>query len=440
MKKRPFVFLAAGAGLLFLLGLVAAAIVWMRLQDLKDRLAENIGQALGARVQVSSLTLDVSRGEVHAGGITLANLRPEAPWDRGEIGQATLRFHWRDFFSPVQPLAVEVSDWRLVLRPGATPGGETSAPAEIPPPGAPGPAHHGIAVTSLHAEEGEVEIDLQGGRQVQIHGVSLDAADNGGGTWNTRLTVTALEAGTLRAEAGAVEIRSDAGKITFTNLRLQCGAGFMTGEGEIALQGAHDRRASLLATDVPVTMLVAMPWQMKVSGLIQGHLDYQGDDTAAEAHGSLILAHGKVNVLPLLGQVAAMVGLPNIANMELDHATTNFDWKDGALHLKQIDLRKEGIIRVAGDTDIDPTGQVDGRLKLGLPNTVISKWPQLQTAVFSSTSDDTSWTDVHVTGTPDHLQEDLSGRLLTTGIQSGSSLLQQGAQGASSLLKSFLGP
>jgi hypothetical protein len=97
-------------------------------------------------------------------------------------------------------------------------------------------------------------------------------------------------------------------------------------------------------------------------------------------------------------------------------------------------------VRIAGDVDVDAAGQVDGRLKVGLPDALASKWPQLQAAVFSSQADDYGWTDVHLTGTPDNLQEDLTPRLLAAGMQSGGALLDQGKQKVLDLWKSVMGP
>jgi hypothetical protein len=446
MKKRGFLFFAAGMlGLLILVG-IGAGIVWFRIEALKARLATDVGNALGATVEVAALDIDLWKGEMHASNITMVNNRPAAPWDRGEIAQATVRFHWRDFFSPVQPLSVEVDSWRLVLRPGAAPGGSAATSgANETAPGAENaplekPTRHGIEVTHLTAQNGDVEIDLAQNRQVLLHGLSFDAENNGGGTWNTQVQAESLTAGTLQTGPGSVSIRADAETIVFENLRLQCDPGMITGGGDIAMAAPHDAHAMLHSVDVPVTMLVSAPWQMKLSGLANGDLAYQGNDQTAEAQGGISVRKGKFNVLPFLGPLVAMVGLPDLTGIEVDQATAHYDWKDGALHLAQIDVRKNDMVRIAGDVDVDPTGQVDGRLKVGLPDALASKWPQLQTAIFSSQEDGYGWTDVHLTGTPDHLQEDLTPRLLAAGLQSGGTLLDQGKQKAMDLLKSFLGP
>ena len=443
MKKRGLLFFAAGIlGLLILAG-IGVGMVWFRIESLKARLATDVGNALGATVEVGSLDLDLWKGEMHASGITLVNNRPAAPWDRGEIAQATVRFHWHDFFLPVQPLSVEVDSWRLVLRPrgeNAAAGGTNETAPEAGNAAPENLTRHGIEVTHLTAHNGDVEIDLSSNRQVLIHGISFDADNNGGGTWNTQVQAEALIAGTLQTGPGSVSIRADAEKIVFENLRLQCDPGMITGGGDIAVDAPHDAHALLHAVDVPVAMLVSAPWQMKLSGLANGDLAYQGSDQAAEAQGGISVREGKFNVLPFLAPLVAMVGLPDLTGIEVDQATAHYDWKDGALHLAQIDVRKNDVVRIAGDVDVDPTGQVDGRLRVGLPDALASKWPQLQAAIFSSQADGYGWTDVHLTGTPDHLQEDLTPRLLAAGLQSGGALLDQGKQKAMDLLKSFMGP
>jgi hypothetical protein len=190
---------------------------------------------------------------------------------------------------------------------------------------------------------------------------------------------------------------------------------------------------------VPVSMLVAVEWQMKLSGLVSGDLDYNGNDLGGDAKGQLAVNHGKFNVLPWLDKVTSMVGLQDISDVEVDKATTDFEWKDGALHLTNLDMRKNAVIRIAGMVDIDAQNQVDGKLKLGLPSVVTAKWPQMQAQVFPVQLEDYNWAEVHLTGTPDHLQEDLTPRLLTAGMGQGTDLLNQATQKATDLFNTFMG-
>ena len=427
-------------GIVVVLVLIAGAggaFIWWKIAGLKERLVSDLEKVLGARAQVASVDLDFWKGEFHAAGISLVNQRDSAPWDKADISQVTVRFHPSDLFASTLPVTVDVSSWNVVLNSPLRTAQTPSVAASPAPISAPSKGR--IQVTQISAQEGSAEIDFFGDKKVVIHDVAFEAENNGAGVWTTRLQAAAITAGSMETGASSVEIRGEQDRLTFSNLRMQCDQGVVTGSGKLVLIGAHDAEVDLKAVDVPVTMLVAVDWQMKLSGLVGGNLHYAGNDQGGGAKGQLAVNHAKFNVLPWLGKVTALVGLQDISDVEVDKATSDYTWKDAALHLSNIDVRKNDVTRIAGTVDVDPTGQIDGKLKLGLPSTVTSKWPQLQTQVFTVQNDDYNWADVHLTGTPDHLQEDLSSRLLTVGLQQGGDLLDAAKQKASDLLKSFMG-
>jgi hypothetical protein len=423
---------------LLLLVLAAAAFVWYKVASLKTELVESLGRSLHARVEVASLSLDLWQGELHAAGVVLTNERPSAPWDRGEISQATVKFSLRDLLSPVFPLSVDVGAWKLALRPaqGTTDAAESDS---APDAAHPGSSKSKIEVTQLTAQQGEVEYDLDEERHFLFHGVAFEAQDNGAGVWNTQLRADSIEAGSFAAGASSVVLRSDSAKIDFSSLHLQCAGGAITGDGGMTLNAVHAAHATLNAVDVPVVMLVAVQWQMKLAGLAGGRLTYQSDEHGAQATGQISVNHGKFNILPFLGKMASLVGLPDISGVEVDQATTDFAWQNRVLHLTNIDVRKNDVTRIAGSVDVDAAGQVDGHLKLGLPLSLLARWPQLQSGVFNVTYDDYGWADVHLTGTPDHLKEDLSSRVIAAGIEGGNGLINSSTQKAIDVLKGLLG-
>jgi hypothetical protein len=422
---------------LFLLAGTGGAFIWWKIAGLKELLVSDLEKALGAQVQVTSIDLDIWKGELHAAGISLVNQRPSAPWDKADIAQATVRFHLSDVFASNLPVSVEVSSWNVALhsplRTAETP------PSDVSPESTPASSQKRIQVTQISAQDGTAEIDFSDDRKVVIHGVSFDAANNGAGVWTTQLQATSVVAGSLQAGTSSVQILGERDKITFSNLRMQCDPGIVTGDGEVALDGEHGAQVTLKAVDMPVIMLVAAAWQMNLSGLASGDLHYNGNDRGGTAKGQIAVNHGKFNILPWLDKVTSLVGLGGISNVEVDKATTDFEWKDRALHLTNLDVRKNDVTRIAGQVDVDANGQVDGKLKLGLPSTVTAKWPQLQEKIFPVQLEDYNWADVHLTGTPDHLQEDLTPRLLTAGMGQGADLLNQATQKATDLFNSFMG-
>jgi hypothetical protein len=431
--------------IVILVGCGVGALVWWKISRLKEQLVLNLESAIGAQVTISSLDIDPWKGELHAAGIALTNQNPSAPWDSGDISQVTVHFKLRDLFASTLPLSLEVSSWNLALHGATAPTTASPAPADADPadaaPAASSTSPKGrIEVTQITAKDGTVQFTQGLDKKIILHGVSFQSADNGGGIWNTQLQATSISAGSFDGGATSVQIRGEADKISFSDLRTQCAQGIIMGAGDVGLTGTHDVHIDLKAVDVPMSMLVAVEWQMKLSGLASGELHYTGNDaTAGDATGNLAVTHGKFNVFPWLGKVTSLVGLQDISDVEVDKATSDFEWKAGALHLTNIDIRKDGVTRIAGNVDIDAQDQVDGKIKLGLPSTVTSKWPQLQAQVFPVQMDDCNWADVHLTGTPDHLQEDLTPRLLAVSMGQGGDLLNSAAQKASDLYKNFMG-
>jgi len=446
MNRTVLILVATVLLVVFLLVAGAGGFIWWKISSLKQDLVQQLEKKIGAQVQVSSLDLDPWAGELRAAGISLTNDNPTAPWQKGDISQATVHFRLLDIFSSTMPVSVEVGSWNVVLSPYAS--GPSEAPANPMPdastqPGPASPAPGRLRVDKLVAQDGSVEIDLSGDRKILVHGVNFDAENNGAGVWSTDVQATSLEAGTLSADASSVHVRAEPNEIVFSGLRLACDQGFVTGEGQVAL--TPDRRAhlALKATQLPLEMLVAAAWQMKLAGLVSGDLTYDSQADSASAKGQISIDHAKFNVLPWLDKVTSLVGLPEVSNVDLDQATADFSWKDQSLHLTNVDVRKNDVMRVTGSIDLDPAGNVDGKLKLGLPSTVTGKWPALQDQVFSFQQDDYNWADVHLTGTPDHLQEDLTPRLLTATLQEGAKdgnlLIDQATKQATDLIKSVLG-
>jgi hypothetical protein len=432
-------------GILAVLVLIVGAgagLIWWKIAGLKGALVGDLEKALGASVQVTSIDLDVWKGELHAAGVTLVNQRPTAPWDKGNIAQATVRFHLSDLLASSLPLTVEVSSWNVVLhsplRTAETPPAETpAADAASEPAAAQGPGR--IQVTQITAEQGAAEIDFSNDSKAMVQGISFTASNNGAGVWTTHLQATSVTAGSLEAGASSVEIRGEQDTISFSDLHMPCDPGAVTGVGQVAMSGSHDAEVDLKAVDVPVTMLVAVEWQMKLSGLASGDLHFKGNDQGGRATGQLAVNHGKFNVLPFLDKITSMVGLQDVSGLEVDKATADFEWQDHTFRLSNLDVRKNDVSRIAGTVDIDAQDQVDGRLKLGLPSSVTSKWPQIQDKVFPVQHDDYNWADVHLTGTSKHLDEDLTSRLITATLGQGSDLLNQAAASASDLFNSFMG-
>jgi hypothetical protein len=424
---------------LVLIVTIGGLVAW-KIISLKQRLVAELETALHATAQIGSLSMDVGKGELLAAGVTLQNQRPEAPWDTASIDQVAIHFRFMDLFAPTMPIQATITGWKVTLRPTAPSG---TAADSTPTPDSSGavPAEAGpswIQVNGIDASDGEVTIQPGGDQSIAIHGVKFHADTPTGATWTTQLSVSSIADGTFVTDAGSMQIHSDSEQATISDLAIRCGDGQITGSGSYDLAAPHALKGSFAATNVPLTLLVAARWQVKLSGNVSGNLDYKGDDGSATATGKISVSGGKFNLFPWLGKATMLVGLPDVGDTEVDQATSDYSWTNHILSLQNIDVRKQSVFRIGGKADIAADGSIDGHLKLGLPTTAVSKWPKLQTDVFNAPQDDFSFTDVHVTGTPDALQEDLSPRLLSVTAAQGAQLLQQTKQGATDLINSLL--
>jgi hypothetical protein len=426
---------------LVLIAAIGGFVAW-KIAGLKQRLVNDLQSELHAKAQIASLDLDLGAGELRAAGISLQNQRPDAPWDTAAIDQVSVHFKFGDLFAPTLPVQVKVTGWKVNLHTTALapPAGDAASNAfDDSAAGASDDSEaRRVRVTSITTTEGEVAVLLSNTQTVTVHGVAFHAETHGGADWTTQLQIDSINAGTLTTGSGSVQLHSEADKVDFTDLAVHCGDGQITGNGDVDLDAPHTLHGTFTATSVPITMLVATRWQVKVSGLVTGNAIYQGDDNSGTATGTLSVAGGKFNLFPWLGKAVMLVGLPDITDTTVDQATSDFSWKNHLFTLQNLDIRKNDVFRMGGKASIAADDTIDAHLKLGLPSSAVSRWPKLQTDVFSVTQDDFCWTDVHVTGTPDSLQEDLSPRLLAVGAAQGGQLIQQTTQKATDLLNSLL--
>ena len=204
--------------LLIFVAAAAGGLIWWKVSGLKQQLVQNLETDLHAKVEVASLDLDIKKGEVHASGISLTNQRADAPWDSGEIEQATGYFHLMDLFGPTLPLRVEVSGWKATLHTSTagtsatvtSPGSQMSMTSDIS-----APMEDRIRVTAISGTEGEIVVRVSDGEPITLHGVMFESSTHGGVEWTTEAQATSVSAGTLTSETGSVHLQGDDQKIAF---------------------------------------------------------------------------------------------------------------------------------------------------------------------------------------------------------------------------------
>jgi hypothetical protein len=127
--------------------------------------------------------------------------------------------------------------------------------------------------------------------------------------------------------------------------------------------------------------------------------------------GDLEIRNGTMTALPMLDALAAYADTRRFRILQLNEARTKWSWANGELHLTGIAMGSEGLIRIEGNLSIRGNA-IDGRFRLGLVPGTLANIPGAETDVFLPGTHGLLWAPLHVTGTLDDPEEDLTERLI----------------------------
>ncbi|MDE0836873.1 MAG: hypothetical protein OSA84_11030 [Akkermansiaceae bacterium] len=127
--------------------------------------------------------------------------------------------------------------------------------------------------------------------------------------------------------------------------------------------------------------------------------------------GDLEIRNGTMTALPMLDALAAYADTRRFRVLQLNEARTKWSWANGELHLTDIAMGSEGLIRIEGNLSIRGNA-IDGRFRLGLVPGTLANIPGAETDVFLPGTHGLLWAPLHVTGTLDDPEEDLTERLI----------------------------
>jgi hypothetical protein len=127
--------------------------------------------------------------------------------------------------------------------------------------------------------------------------------------------------------------------------------------------------------------------------------------------GDLEILNGTLTALPMLDSLAAYADTRRFRILQLNEARMKWFWQKGDMLLTDIAMGSEGLIRIEGSLRIRGNA-IDGRFRLGLVPGTLSNIPGAETSVFLPGTHGLLWAPLHVTGTLDHPEEDLTERLI----------------------------
>lgn len=259
-----------------------------------------------------------------------------------------------------------------------------------------------------------------------------------GGIFKTRLVVTPhgrdfnyrASTGKLRnplmPELDVREIYLLITKKSFTlyHLDLNSGGGTIHGEGKAGISGKKQADFKFKWNDVPVRDWLPKTWNDTVTGTASGDLHWTGNDyklAAATMTGEVSVKKARVSGLQLLEAIAAVTAHKDLATLELDDCRADIRWREGDCELKEIAIEQAGKFRIEGNVSLNKRA-LGGTLRIGVSSEYLDWLPNPE-EVFSERKGRYLWTTMHLSGTMDAPQQDLSPRLLSALKESPGALL-----------------
>ena len=152
-------------------------------------------------------------------------------------------------------------------------------------------------------------------------------------------------------------------------------------------------------------------WARRLTGDVTSTFSIDNIRGSMAAAGEMKILNGTLTALPMLDSLAAYADTRRFRILQLNEARTKWRWANGEIILSDIAMGSEGLIRLEGDLTIRGEA-IDGRFRLGLIPGTLANIPGAETKVFIPGTHGLLWTPVHVTGTLDDPEEDLTERLI----------------------------
>ncbi|MFL6514075.1 MAG: hypothetical protein ACJ8M1_03540 [Chthoniobacterales bacterium] len=248
-----------------------------------------------------------------------------------------------------------------------------------------------------------------------------------GGIFGTRLLITPhgrdfiyqANGGTMQnAFSPDLPLRETRMLITHTQfqlyrLDLSSGQGAIHAEGNAEMRG--DKRIDFRFDwkQLPVRDWIPKNWEGKYNGVALGNLHWTGKDfkpDTTQLEGRLRVNDGRVNGVPFLHEVAAVTNLPDLEDLQLSECAAEVGWNEGRGELRNIAIEDRGKFRIEGTIRFDHDS-LGGMLLLGIDRRHLA-WLRDPEEIFPRVKGGYLWTTVHLSGTWQNPQQDLSPRLL----------------------------
>jgi hypothetical protein len=164
---------------------------------------------------------------------------------------------------------------------------------------------------------------------------------------------------------------------------------------------------------IPIEEWLPKPWREHVRGNASGKISWRGKDPKLESstgEATLRVDGGRIIELPFLENVAKITNEKALERLTLNDCSFALAWNYPSVEIKNIAIEERGKFRAEGRIQIEKKG-LSGAIELGVARHLLDWLPKPED-VFPHQHDGYLWATVHVSGTTDAPQQDLSPRIM----------------------------
>ncbi len=231
--------------------------------------------------------------------------------------------------------------------------------------------------------------------------------------------------------------------LTLYNLDLQSKnepGGTIHADGRAGTREDKSVNFNVRADHMPVQDWVPNEWSDHVAGEVAATIHWQGEDTKLEksrGKASFRLDGGRISELQFLQKLAVLTGEKELERLSLDECKFEVEWRYPKADVKNLLVEDKGKIRAEGQITFREKS-LRGAIELGVAHRLLDWLPKPE-EVFTREHDGYLWTTVHLSGTVDAPEQDLSPRLIEAIKESPGAALGILFRGLGEWLKEGLG-
>jgi hypothetical protein len=132
---------------------------------------------------------------------------------------------------------------------------------------------------------------------------------------------------------------------------------------------------------------------------------------SARGAGSITVTKAVLKNMDALKRVADFTGRQELAHLQINQVKGDYDWNWPALKVTNFLAEAKELVVLKGEFTVRDQ-KVNGEFEIGVAPDLVDKFPGAREEVFKRSADGYLWTELAVSGTVDHLRDNLKPRLV----------------------------